>query len=247
MNGIYDKKDFFEKAEGQEPALVRSFSSNAESIQKAAKKDLASKHAAAIAKLEKAHSESAAKLADALTASNNELEQIKQEATETGEALANQTLVSTKYLYLVPAMADILTNGRADSLKEALNLAIADERDKKERNARRNHEAEIERIARRESELRAEEEREFAQRQRDREERETKRAEEDRQRRKEQDEREKERQANEDEALRKATAYHCMECAHYAGCPTSRTKYGLNCTAFRQRESSFFPDLNKKK
>ncbi|MBQ7761544.1 MAG: hypothetical protein IJ400_05765 [Clostridia bacterium] len=80
---------------------------------------------------------------------NNELVEHKKEVQE---ELASVGVLTPSYYYLALHVADNLKSGRADTLKEALNLAIDDERKENEAEARRNEAQRQEEILRRQAE-----------------------------------------------------------------------------------------------
>ena len=61
---------------------------------------------------------------------------VEKRIDELSNAVASQTLLHQKYLFLADDIATILESGRAESFREALNLAIEDDRLEKEEEAR---------------------------------------------------------------------------------------------------------------
>lgn len=138
--------------------------------------------------------------------------------------------VPTEYLHLVKPMIGLLKSGRADDYKEALNMAIAEEREEEERQARMA--AEQRRIEL--EERRAEEERRHNERM------EAQQRAHDQQMERQAAQAEHDRRVAEKEAQRAANkarfeSRRCHGCAHFGKCTIRRTEGAYNCTGFTPR------------
>ncbi|MBQ8145533.1 MAG: hypothetical protein IJ039_02005 [Clostridia bacterium] len=68
---------------------------------------------------------------------SNKKREAEEHIAETERELEAIGIVTPTYYYLAHSIADVLENGRADTLKEALNIAIEDERREREEQQRR--------------------------------------------------------------------------------------------------------------
>lgn len=153
--------------------------------------------------------------------------------------LAEYDFVPSQYYHLVDEMIDLLKSGRADDYKEALNLAIAEEREEQERQARLAEEARRTAL----EERRAEEERRHNQQMEAQQrahnaqmEAQAVRAEHDRQVAAKQAERDARNAAFQQRAdLKKAATHRCNSCGNNGHCNIRYSDAAINCAAFRPR------------
>lgn len=142
-------------------------------------------------------------------AANERLAACTKEINENG-------LMNVEYIYLVDEVIHMLQTGRADDYKEALNLAIEEDRQRKIEAARRAEEARIQEEMRRQAEearIRAEVDAKL------------------------QADRERSMQRDAEEKRKYAGQRRCMSCANRSRCPNDMIARGdgLNCGAYRPR------------
>lgn len=155
------------------------------------------------------------------------------------ELIRTYDFVPTEYLHLVKPMIGMLKSGRADDYKEALNLAITEEREEQERQERRAAEARQAAL----EERRAEEERRHNQQMEAQQrahnaqmEKQAAQAEHDRQVAAKQAERDARNAAFQQHAdLKKAATHRCNSCANNGRCNIKYSDAAINCAAFRPR------------
>ncbi len=161
---------------------------------------------------------------------------------EVNEQLRQCELVPENYLHLVSPIITILKSGRADTYKEALNLAIDEERQEQEAAARRaaeaRRQAEEERRTAILQQQAAEERRhnEQMERQQAEQARQAARQAEQAQRQAEQAQRQARREAYEAKAQAERDAYRkCASCRNGAKCSPSARKHSLTCGGYSPR------------
>ena len=233
MNEKFDEEAFLKATNLGEETAVKDAEATERESQRSSDEKQKLDYAKEVASVENQHEETAKDLTRKKKETRVRCEAANDKLASLEAQLNSSEVLAPAFQYLAPAIKTILETGRADSVKEALNLAISEEKDERERQARREHERTMEEIATQESEEAADTEmKAFESQTRARKKRES----EEDERQREKDQEEKERQEEEDRTLKTATFFHCSECAKYAGCPPARTKYGLNCTAFQQKE-----------
>lgn len=163
------------------------------------------------------------------------IENATAERLQVIEAIDGYDFVPSEYWGLVPSMLTLLKSGRADDYKEALNLAIREQRDEEEAQARRAEEERRTAIMQQQAE---EERRHNAQMEKAEQERlnEQRRANEQAERDRQEAQRAREREAR--DARRKESdartnwMHNCRNCANFSGC---RNHGNPNCGSFRAR------------
>jgi len=229
MKAEFDEGVFLKMVCSHEASAIKSAEAFGKRSQKTADEKNKQEYAQEKNLLASSHEEAIKDLTIKKADVRNRYEKIESELSAIETQLNFREVLDPAFQYLAPAIKTILETGRAESVKEALNLAISDEKDEAERRDRREHERTMEEIANRESARAAEEEmRAFEAQAKARKEREQREYENEMERSRK--EREEERE------LKTATFYHCTECVKYSGCPIARTKRGLTCTAFEQKE-----------
>ena len=158
------------------------------------------------------------KFCDELMAHRDKEEAARQAAQQSDERIAQNDIISQEYYHLIPKIISMLKSGRADSYKEALNMAIEEERQEAAEAARR--EAEERRIAA--IERQAEEERRhnmMMEQQQAEHNRAMEKAEQDRARAEDRARRDADRAARAAESDAKSKAWtQCRVCAKFSGC-----------------------------
>lgn len=139
-----------------------------------------------------------------------------------------------EYYDLIKPIIKILKSGRADTYKEALNLAIQEEKEAQAEAARRAEEAERTRIMREQAEA---EERRAREEQRHRQEMElreaaARRAAADAERARREAKYEERRRKSEEETRKFSGRQRCKGCANESACPPAAKENGLTCGAF---------------
>jgi hypothetical protein len=236
MNDKFDEVSFLKATISNGLSAAKSGETVREEFQKAADKKSLEEYAQAKNEIDKQHNDKLCELNHKKDEVHVRFEKNEDQLNSIEEQLNSSEVLNPSFQYLAPVIKTILETGRADSIKEALNLAISDEKDEKERLANREHERIMEEIARQEEARAADADlsnfkEQLSERQRNEQQEYERRMEK---------EQERERQEKEDEELKRATFFHCAECTKYAGCPIARTKNGLNCTGFQQKEKFKF-------
>ncbi len=156
------------------------------------------------------------------------------------DQINSSEVLPVDYHHLVKPIISILKSGRADTYKEALNLAIDEERQEREAAARREAEARRQAEEERRTEImrrQAEEERrhnEQMERQQAEQAREAARQQQAAQRQQAEQAREAARQQSRQESIGRSK---CHSCANYSHCPShvKKSGAGLTCGGYRPR------------
>ena len=163
---------------------------------------------------------------DTVFSYGEKIEQAEEALAKNNALIADSDATAPEYFHLVPKLVSMLKSGRADSYKEALNMAIAEERQEEIEAARREEDAR--RIA--VMEQQAEEERRHNRMMEEQQERaaeDARRATEDAQRAADKAERER----------RSAGFRKCINCANNSKCSiyVQESGAGLTCGGYRPR------------
>lgn len=152
MNEKFDEEAFLKATNLGEETAVKDAEATERESQRSSDEKQKLDYAKEVASVENQHEETAKDLTRKKKETRVRCEAANDKLASLEAQLNSSEVLAPAFQYLAPAIKTILETGRADSVKEALNLAISEEKDERERQARREHERTMEEIATQESE-----------------------------------------------------------------------------------------------
>ena len=139
MNEKFDEEAFLKATNLGEETAVKDAEATERESQRSSDEKQKSDYAKEVASVENKHEETAKDLTRKKNENRVRCEAAKDKLASLEAQLNSSEVLAPAFQYLAPAIKTILETGRADSVKEALNIAISEEKDERERQARREH------------------------------------------------------------------------------------------------------------